>query len=339
MSAGGRAPGARPASRPLPKAELHVHLEGTVRPWLLRRIARRHGVALPVGTRHEAAEPPADFARFVERWVATSSLLRSERDFREVTVAYAAELATQGCVYVEASFSPAEPARRGTPWAEVFEGYCNGAQAAFEEYGVEVRLIPEITRNFPVESAADVVRWALRSRDRGVVGIGLSGDEAAYPAALFARPFAAAREGGLKAAPHAGETDGPASVREALQVLHADRLRHGVRAAEDAGLVAELAARGIVCDVTLTSNLRLGVVCGLADHPLRVLVDAGVRCSVSSDDPALFGTDLSRECELAQALGHGARAMFEDAVHGAFCDERLRARLRAMATATDWARA
>ncbi len=319
------------------KAELHVHLEGTVRPELLRRIARRHGIGLPAGGgQAEVPDRFADFTQFVHAWVVNSSLLRRERDFRDVTVAYAAEVAVQGCVYVEASFSPAEPARRGTPWEEVFEGYCSGAQAARETHGVEVRLVPEITRNFPLESADAVVRWALRFRERGVVGVGLGGDEAAYPPAPFARPFAAAREGGLKAAPHAGETAGPDSVRAALDVLHADRLRHGVRAVEDAGLVADLAARGVVCDVAPTSNLRLGVVLTLAEHPLRRLLAAGVLCSVSSDDPALLGVDLAHECALAEGLGHTPRAMFEHAMDGAFCEEQLRARLRARAGTCGW---
>lgn len=327
-----------PAHVAYPKIELHVHLEATVRPERLLELARRNDVQLPArdvdGLRDFCRF--TDFTHFVKVWVATSAVLRRERDFREVVVDYAAAAAAQGCLYVEALFSPAEPVQRGTPWGEVFEGYCAGAQEARERHGVEVRFTPDITRDFPVESADQVVDWALRYRERGVVGVSLGGSEHRYPPELFARPFRAAREGGLRAAPHAGELAGPASVRAALDVLHADRLRHGIRAVEDPALLAELADRGIVCDVTPVSNLRTGVVADLGQHPLPAMLAAGVRCSVSSDDPVLMDTDLTRDCEAAVRLGHTPRAMFEHALGGAFCEPAVRARLRAAADAFDW---
>jgi aminodeoxyfutalosine deaminase len=125
-------------------------------------------------------------------------------------------------------------------------------------------------------------------------------------------------------------------LRAALDVLHADRLRHGVRAAEDAALLAEIAARGVVCDVTPTSNLRLGVVSTLGEHPLPQMLAAGVKCSISTDDPALMGTDLVRECDIAMLLGHTPRGMFSHALDGAFCDGSLKAILRAQGAAFDW---
>lgn len=309
-----------------------------MRPARLCEIARRNGVSLPAGGEAGLARlfRFVDFSQFIRDWIATSSALQRERDFREVVVDYAAAAASQGCVYVEAIFSPAEPVRRGTPWQEVFEGYCGGAEEAREAYGVEVRLTPEITRDFPVESGEELARWAVRYRDRGVVGIGLGGSEALFPPELFVRAFAIAREGGLKAAPHAGEMAGAASIRSALDVLGAERLRHGVRAVEDAGLLAEIAARGVVCDVTPTSNLRLGVVPSLAAHPLACMLAAGVRCSISSDDPALMGTDLTRECEIATGLGHSPQVMFEHALEGAFCDAACKERLRRVGAAFDW---
>ncbi len=142
--------------------------------------------------------------------------------------------------------------------------------------------------------------------------------------------------GGLRAAPHAGETQGSASLRGALDVLRAERLRHGVRAVEDPGLLAEIASRGIVCDVTPTSNLRLGVVPSLGEHPLPHMLAAGVKCSISTDDPALMETDLARECEVAIRLGHRSRDMYTHGLDGAFCDAGLKARLRAHAEGHDW---
>ena len=176
----------------------------------------------------------------------------------------------------------------------------------------------------------------MRFRDRGVAGISLGGSEHRFPPAPFARAFAIAREGGLKAAPHAGETAGPASIRSALDDLHADRLRHGVRAVEDPALLAELAERGVVCDVTPVSNLRTGVVKSLDEHPLPAMLAAGVKCSIGSDDPVLMQTSLTEDSGVAVAPGHTPRAMYEHAVAGAFCDEPTRARLKAAGGAYDW---
>lgn len=321
-----------------PKIELHVHLEATVRPARLLEIARRNGVPLPA--RSEAGLRRffrfRGFDHFIRVWIRTSRALVRARDFREVVVDYAAELRSRGCTYVEALFSASEPVARGTPWQEVFEGYCDGADEARERFGVDVRFTPDITRDFPVEIADELVDWAVRFRDRGVVGVSLGGSEDRFPPELFARPFAAAREGGLRAAPHAGEIAGPSSVRGALDALHADRLRHGVRAVEDRGLLAELAARRIVCDVTPVSNVRTGVVPSLAEHPLPRMLSAGVPCSISSDDPVLMDTDLDRDCAAAVSLGHTPRGMFEQALEGVFCDEETRSRLRALGAAYDW---
>ncbi len=338
---GGRGPAAamgQPAGAPYPKIELHVHLEATLRPARLLEIARSNDVRLPAGdvAGLEGFCRADTFAEFVQVWIQTTKALRHERDFRQVVVDYAGEAAAQGCVYIEGLFSPAEPMMRGTPWQEVFEGYCAGAVAARERHGVEVRFTPDITRDFPVEIAERVAEWAVRYREHGVVGLSLGGSEHRYPPELFARPFAVARAGGLKAAPHAGELAGVASVRGALDALHADRLRHGVRAVEDPALLAELAERGIVCDVTPTSNVRTGVVPSLAEHPLPQLLAAGVRCSISSDDPVLMGTDLTAECAAAVSLGHTPRRMYEHALSGAFCDEATRARLQATAGGHVW---
>ncbi len=326
---------------PYPKIELHVHLEATVRPERLLELGRRNDVKLPARTIAglERFCRFSGFDRFIQVWVRMTSVLRRHDDFRQIVIDYAAELAAQGCFYAEPLFSPSEPVLRGTPWQEVFDGYCDGADEARELHGVELLFTPDITRNFPPETGEELAGWAVRYRERGVAGISLGGSEHRFPPAPFARAFAIAREGGLKAAPHAGETAGPASVRSALDDLHADRLRHGVRAVEDSSLLAELVERGIVCDVTPVSNLRTGVVLSLDDHPLPAMLAAGVKCSIGSDDPALMQTSLSEDAAVAVRLGHTPRAMYEDAVAGAFCDERTRARLRAAAYAYDWSAA
>lgn len=321
-----------------PKIELHVHLEATVYPTALLRIARRNGVELPARTPEALAElfRFRDFAHFVQVWIRTTCAFRRHADFREIVVAYAAEAARHGCVYIEGIFSPAEPVRRGTTWDEVFEGYCDGAAEACERHGVEVRLTPDITRGFTLEEAEQVARMAVRFRDRGIVGLGLGGLEAQYPPELYERAFALARAGGVPGVPHAGEMAGPESVRGALDVLHAHRLRHGIRAVEDGGLVRELVARGTVLDVCPFSNLRTGVVARLVDHPLPRLVAAGVQCSLSTDDPVLFDTDLTREHAVARSLGVAPRAVYDAGVAGALCDEPTRERLRSIGARHLW---
>jgi aminodeoxyfutalosine deaminase len=317
---------------PYPKIELHVHLEGTVHAKLLRAIASRNGYALD--EERAGAAGFRDFRHFIEVFEHRIGALQAYDDFRTIVVDYAAEAASHGAVYVEAIFVPG--LWRGLDPDEVFAGYCDGAQEAREAHAVEVRLTPDVPGVYSPEEAEKVATVAVRYRERGVVGLGLAGplgDEAMRP---FSRAFALAREGGLGAVPHAGEIAGPESVRAALEVVQADRIRHGVRAEEDPGLVCELADRGTVLDVCLVSNLRLGVVASLDQHPLPRLVAAGVRCSVSTDDPALFDTDLTREYEAATSLGVDARALYDAALSGALCDEETRARLRVLGESFDW---
>ncbi len=321
-----------------PKIELHVHLEGTVRAGTLLQIARRNGVALPADSVAGLAGlyEFRDFPHFLEVWLLTTGALRTEQDFRQVVVDYAGEAAAHGAVYLEGIFTPAEAAGRDVAWDAVFAGYCDGAQQARERHGVEVRLTPDIPRGFPLEAAELTARYAVKYRDRGVVGLGLGGDEVRFPPEPYALAFALARDGGVGSVPHAGEAAGPASIRGALDALGADRIRHGIRAVEDPGLLRELAGRGTVLDVCPISNLRTGVVASLTAHPLPDLVAAGVRCSVSTDDPAMFGTDLTADYAAARQLGVSAQACYQAGLHGALCDEQTRAVLRRAGEASGW---
>jgi aminodeoxyfutalosine deaminase len=321
-----------------PKIELHVHLEGTVRPATLLEIARRNDYALPAETEEGLAElyDFRDFAHFIEVWILTTNALRTEEDFSQVVVDYAAEAASHGAVYLEAIFSPGERVKRGIGWDAIFSGYCDGAQEARELHGVEVRLTPDVVRGFPLEDAEQVVRYSAAYRDRGIVGVGLGGLEADYPPEPYEPAFTLARELGLASVPHAGEVAGPPSVRGALEQLGADRVRHGIRAAEDPGLVNELAGRGTVLDICPISNVRTRAVASLETHPLPRLVEAGVRCSISTDDPAMFGTDLTTDYDAAERLGLEPRAAYEAGLAGALCDAQTKARLRAIGDAYDW---
>jgi aminodeoxyfutalosine deaminase len=202
---------------------------------------------------------------------------------------------------------------------------------------VIVRLTPDIPRGCDLELAIETARQAVAFNDRGVVGLGLGGLEAQFPPEPYAPAFAIAKEGGLGSVPHAGEAAGPASIRVALDALQADRIRHGIRAVEDPSLLADLAAERIVLDVCPVSNLRTRTVASLDAHPLPVLAGAGVLCSISTDDPALFDIDLTKDYKAALVLGHAARAAFDAGVAGALCDEDIRTRLRRIGEEHTWA--
>ena len=321
---------------PDPKIELHVHLEGTVTPDTLREIAKRNDYALPDDL--ESLYRYRDFPHFIEVWILTTNALRTQADFRQVVVDYAEEAAAHGAVYLEGIFSPAERVARGVGWDEIFSGYCDGAQEARERHGVEVRLTPDIYRGATLEQAEHVVRYSAKYRERGIVAVGLGGLEAEFPPEPYEPAFTLAYELGLASVPHAGEAAGAPSVRGALEELRADRIRHGIRSVEDPGLVAELAARGTVLDVCPLSNLRTGVVRSLEEHPLPQLVAAGVRCSISTDDPAMFDTDLTRDYEAAASLGVSPRTAYEAGLAGALCEDETRARLRQIGDSHQWDR-
>lgn len=322
----------------LPKIELHVHLEGTIRPRTLLAIAKRNGLVLPATSVEGLADLYRfrDFGHFLEVWMLTTNCLRTSDDFRQVVVDYAAEAASHGAVYLEGIFSPAERVATGVSWDALFDGYCDGVQQAEEDHGVVVRLTPDIHWGIDPEDAMEVARRAVACKDRGVVGLGAGGQEGICPPETYAEAFSLAKHAGLGSVPHAGEATGAESVRAVLEALGADRVRHGIRAIEDRGLVAALADPGTVLDVCLTSNLRTRVVSRLDDHPLPRLVAAGVACSVSTDDPAMFGTDLGHEYELVAQLGVELRGVYESAVRGALCEERTRRKLVAIGQQASW---
>jgi aminodeoxyfutalosine deaminase len=315
-----------------PKIELHVHLEGSIRPATLLEIARRNGEALPADSVDGLARlyEFTDFAHFVEVWILTTNCLRTGDDFRRVVVDYAAEAAGHGAVYLEGIFSPGERVQRGVVWDEIFTGYCDGAVEAYERHDVLVRLTPDLYRGLDPQIAEEAARVAVRYRDRGVLGLGLGGMEKGMPAAPYRKAFEIARDGGLALVPHAGEAAGPESIREILDFDPA-RIRHGIRAVEDRALLAEIVERGIVLDVCPTSNLRTGVVRELAEHPLPVLRAAGALCTINTDDPAMFGTDLGREYEIAASLGVDPAEAFAAGLAGALCDDETRRRLAGLA--------
>jgi aminodeoxyfutalosine deaminase len=321
-----------------PKIELHVHLEGTVQPRTLLDLAKRNDLPLPVDSAEEltALYEFTDFAHFIEVWILTTNVMRTADDFRQIVVDYAAQAAEYGAVYLEAIFSPIERVVRGVSWDDLFEGYCDGAQQAQEEYGVVVRLTPDSYRGADIELTEELARRSVAFRDRGIVGLGLGGPEVGFAPQPYKRAFEIAKAGGLASVPHAGESAGAESIWETLEALSADRIRHGIAAIDDADLTAELAARQIVLDVCPTSNLRTRSVSDLDSHPLPRLVAAGVLCSLGTDDPAMFGTDLGREHQVAARLGVAPSALFDAGLRGAMCDDETKVLIRTAGAAVDW---
>lgn len=305
-----------------PKVELHVHLEGAMRPAVLLELARRNGVDLPAAD--EAGLKRwfrfRDFEHFVEVYLTCSRALREPEDFQLLALDFLAEQAVQNVVYSEVHFTVSTHLTAGRDGAGIRQALGEAIREGEKRWGVTMRLIPDIVRNNGVAAADLTLEWALAGRgapgapgvpgtDAGgdVVALGLSGSEASFPNEPFREHFAAARRAGLHCVAHAGEHAGPESIRSVLEVCGAERIGHGVRAVEDPELVAELAARQIPLEVCPSSNVCLKVVPTLAEHPFDRLRRAGVQLSVNSDDPPFFGTNLTREyVHLARAFGYGA---------------------------------
>jgi len=315
----------------VPKAELHVHLEGTAPPDLVRRIAARNGLEVPEGV---FATPERfrwrDFLDFLNTYDLAASVIRTPEDYRDITFAYLASCAAEGAVYVEVTASPDHARLVGMSAPDMVAGVAAGIDDARAEHGIEARILLTAIRNFGVDQALRVVEDAVAQPHPYVVGINLAGDEAGYPPEPFAEAYAIAAAAGLGCTVHAGEWAGAESVRGALE-LPVTRISHGVRAIEDPGLVAELASRGIVLECCPTSNVVLGVFPSYEAHPLPALRDAGVRVTLGSDDPPYFGASVGGEYAVArERFGWDDAALTEltrTAVAASFAEPPLREKL------------
>lgn len=255
----------------------------------LRELAAAAGLAAPLPTSY------GSFADFTDTITAAAGSLRTAEDARRLTTEIVEDAAADGAVWVEPSMWPGLFGGRLGSDADAIEIVLTAGREAADRAGIGFGLVVAANRDKGPEAALALARIAVTYAGAGVVGFGLDGDETAAGATLFVEAFNVARDRGLRSVPHAGELLGPPSVVEALNVLGADRIMHGVRAAEDPALVDRLAAVGTVLDVCPTSNLRLSVYRSWSEHPLPTLLRAGVRCSLNADDPLLFETDLLGE--------------------------------------------
>ncbi len=318
----------------MPKVELHVHLEGSIRPETLLELARRRRVSLPADTvdglrqwyRFET------FEHFVDIYVTCSECLRDPEDFQLVLTEFANEQARQNVKYSEVHFTIATQVRQGANAQEVGHALWESIEEAEKKLGTRIRLIPDIVRNLEPQWADVTLEWALEHRSRGVIALGLAGIES-FPSIQFREHFEVARTEGLHCVAHAGEQEGPESVREALEVARPERLGHGIRSVEDPELLAQLASDGPPLEVCPSSNVALGNAPSLEEHPIVRLLDAGVDLSINSDDPPMFDTTLSHEYALVgDTFGLGAGMLGElsiGAISHSFLDEGERDRLRA----------
>jgi len=319
--------------RALPKVELHLHLEGTLEPELAFDLARRNGAALPYSSVAEmrAAYRFSDLQSFLDIYYASCSVLRTEQDFYDLTRAYIERAAADNVRHIEPFFDPQTHTARGVSYDTVVGGITRALDDARTGLGITSRLIVCMLRDASADSAMEALEEALASRF-AVHGIGLDSAEVGNPASRFTAVYDRARAAGLHAVAHAGEEGPPAYITEALDLLHVERIDHGVRCLEDPALVARLVRDDVCLTVCPNSNVELRVVERMEDHPLARMLDAGLRVTVNSDDPAYFGGYIGDNYRgAAEALDLSAEQLLTlagNAIEGSFADEARKAELR-----------
>ncbi|RAO59450.1 adenosine deaminase [Micromonospora saelicesensis] len=311
----------------LPKVELHVHHVGSALPRIVAELAARHEGRSPV-----PADPDAlasyfefrDFAHFIEVYLSVVDLIRDPEDVWILTHEVARELARQQVRYAELTITPYSHVRRGIPAPAFCEAIEDARKRALADFGIELRWCFDIPGEAGLPAAEETLRIALDERPDGLVSFGLGGPEIGVPRPQFRPWFDQARAAGLRSVPHAGETTGPQTVWDALNELGAERIGHGISAAQDPQLLAYLAERQIGMEICPTSNVRTRAVATLDEHPLPRLVEAGLLVTINSDDPPMFGTTLNDEYAVAaRLLGVGAEGLAglaRNAVTASFLD-------------------
>ena len=315
----------------LPKAELHMHIEGSLEPELMFALAERNGVAIPFDS-VEAVRAAYSFANlqdFLDIYYQGANVLRTERDFQDLATAYFDRVAADGVVHAELFFDPQTHTDRGISFDTVMRGLLAGMQDAEARHGISSKLILCFLRHLDEEAAFATLEQARPWLDE-IEAVGLDSSELGHPPSKFARVFAAAKALGLKLVAHAGEEGPPAYVREALDLLHIDRLDHGNRSLEDAALTDRLVAEQMTLTVCPLSNVKLCNVASIDVHPIDRMLKLGLRATVNSDDPAYFGGYIADNYRAA-AAGRGLTrdelaTLARNSFLGSFLDEESKAR-------------
>ncbi|SEJ27282.1 adenosine deaminase [Sphingobium sp. AP50] len=310
----------------LPKAELHLHIEGSLEPELMFALARRNGVTIPYASVEEvrAAYAFGNLQDFLDIYYAGADVLRTRQDFHDLAAAYFERAAADGVVHAEIMFDPQTHTDRGIPFSEVIEGLLSACAEAETRLGISSSLILSFLRHLSEDAAFATLAMAEPWLDR-IAAVGLDSSEMGHPPEKFARVFAAAADRGLRLVAHAGEEGPPAYVIQALDVLKVDRIDHGNRALEDKALVDRLAREGMTLTVCPLSNLKLCVIDAIEDHPIDRMLAAGLKATVNSDDPAYFGGyigDNYRAIAAARGLDRAALAtLARNSFTGSFLPE------------------
>ena len=289
----------------LPKAELHLHLEGSLEPEQLMQFAERNGVEIPFKTLDEvrAAYDFSNLQDFLDIYYQGMGVLQTEADFHDLTDAYLHRCHSDNVRHVEVFFDPQGHTDRGLPFDTPIKGILSALDSGKDKYGISYKLIMCFLRHLPEEDAFATLEQAEPWLDR-IDGVGLDSSEVGHPPSKFSRVFAACREKGLKIVAHAGEEGPPAYVWEALDDLHVDRIDHGNRSLEDEALIKRLVDEQMTLTVCPLSNLSLCVVDDLSQHPMKTMLDLGLRATINSDDPAYFGGYVNENYrQTAEAVG------------------------------------
>ncbi|RYG21710.1 adenosine deaminase [bacterium] len=317
--------------RQMPKVELHVHLEGSIRPETVLKLAQRNGVELPADTVEGLRDwyTFRDFPHFVEVYVAVTKCIKTADDVETIMREFLEGQKAQNILHSEVTYTASTVEKYcGISWKDQHAALLRGIRYGEEELGVTCGLILDIVRGDPVERAMEVTEWAT---SEAVIALGLAGEEH-LGTRQYAPCVALAAERGLPWIPHAGETTGPQTIRECLEIGTPRRIGHGVRSIEDLNLVADLRDRGIPLEVCPTSNVAVGGVPSLAEHPLPRLMDEGVAVTINSDDPPMFGTTLSDEfARCAETFDLDEDILYTltmNAVNAALVSDARRAELR-----------
>jgi adenosine deaminase len=314
----------------LPKAELHLHIEGSLEPEMMLALARRNRITLPFAS-VEALRAAYDFTRlqdFLDLYYQGAGVLQTEEDFRDLALAYFDRAHADNVTHAEIFFDPQTHLARGIPFKVAIEGLLAGMAEAGARFGMTTKLIMCFLRHLDEADAFATLRAADPWLDR-IAGVGLDSSELGHPPEKFARVFKASAEQGLRKVAHAGEEGPPDYVRQALDLLAVDRIDHGNRAMEDDGLVMRLAESGMTLTVCPLSNLKLCVVKDMKLHPLPAMLRRGLRATVNSDDPAYFGGYVNDNYRAVAALdGIGCEeltVLARNSFTGSFLDERSKA--------------
>ncbi len=318
----------------MPKVELHVHLEGAIRPETLLKLARRNDMPLPADTVEGLRDwyTFRDFNHFVEIYIAASKCIKTPDDVEMIAREFADGQKAQNIVYTEAHYT-AETIQRycGIPWADQLAAL-KRARAYAKEIGIQLDFILDVVREVPVETGEQIVDWVIGAYGEGICGLGMSGREFEIPSTKHRAAFQRAKREGIKISTHAGETSGPQTIWDCLVELGADRIGHGVRCLEDDALVDELKSRQTPIEVCPSSNVCLCVARSISDHPIQAMLTRGLNVSVNSDDPPMFNTTLTEELQkCAEAFAWSEAQVVElqlRALDAAFCGEERKAELR-----------